>query len=162
MTMTASYHIDAPVEKVFDFFKDPASGDGTFGMEIREAKATEQGVGTYVGWRMKIAGIPWEGFEVITDCTPNTHITEKSSSAVVGTWEYSFEPDGAGTKVTLEHRPRALWALPPLGMLVDFTTTRMTRRYIRRVKQRLETRPSTAKGGRKPTAGAKRRRAASA
>ena len=141
MVMKVSYHIDAPVESVFDYFMDPASDTG-IGGEIVEAKMTKEGIGTYLHWRMKVAGVPvFEGFEVITDLVPNKHITEKSSRALVGTWEYSFEPEGAGTKVTMEHQPRSLWALPPLSSLVDLTTTRLSKSYIGRVKPKLEGQP---------------------
>lgn len=149
MVMKVSYHIEAPVESVFDFFKDPASDVDIMGTEVLEAKATQEGVGTYLNWRLKIAGIPWENFEVITDFQPNQHITEKSSSAIVGTWDYSFEPEASGTKVTMEHRPRSFWALPPLSNLVDYATTRMSHVYIGRVRAKLEAESAT-RGSRKP------------
>jgi hypothetical protein len=145
MVMKVSYHIDAPVEAVYEYFKDPASDSG-LGMEVLEAKKTKEGVGTYMSWRMKVAGVPvWQGLEVITDVQPNKHITEKSSSAMVGTWEYGFEPEGAGTRITMEHRPRSLWAVPPLANVVDAATTRLSRAYIGRAKQNLEARPATAR-----------------
>jgi hypothetical protein len=143
MVMKVSYHIDAPVESVYEYFKDPTS-DASFGLEVLEAKETKEGVGTFLSWRMKVAGIPlWQGLEVITDVVPNKHITEKSSSAMVGTWEYGFEPKGSGTKVTLEHRPRSFWALPPMANLIDLATTRLSRAYIGRVKAKLEARPGS-------------------
>lgn len=143
MAMKVTCHIDAPVESVFDYFKDPAS-DAGFGGEVVEAKKTEDGIGTYLHWRMRVVGVPvYEGFDVITDLVPNKHITEKSSRALVGTWEYSFEPEGSGTKVTLEHRPRSLWSLPLLSNLVDLTTTRLIKTYIGRVKPKLEGGPAS-------------------
>lgn len=146
MTMKVSYHIDAPVKTVFDYFMDPANDAGAPGYEVLEAKMTKEGVGTYVNWRIKIAGVPGpQGFEVVTGYQPNKHITEKSSSAIVGNWDYSFEREGTGTKVTLEHRSRALWGVPPLRNMIDFGTTRMSRLYIDRVKARLETQPVVEK-----------------
>ena len=133
-----SYHVDATVASVFDCFKDPTS-DAAVGGEVVEAKMTKEGIGTYLHWRMKLAGVPvYEGFEVITDLVPNKHITEKSSRALVGTWDYSFEPDRGRWKVTMEHRPRSLWVLPPLSNLVDLTTTRLSKTYIGRVRPKLE------------------------
>ena len=160
MAMKVSYHIDAPVESVFDFFKDPTSDTSFSRMEVLESKMTKEGVGTYLSWRVRIAGVPWEGLEVITDLVPNQRITEKSSSAVVGTWEYLFEPEGSGTRVTMEHRPRSLWALPLVSNVVDYGTTRMSRAYIARVKAALATKPAVP-GQRKPTATRPRKRAAS-
>lgn len=138
MVMKVSHHIEAPVEKVFDHFMDLSADSGMPRMEVLEAKATKEGVGTFMTWRVKLAGIPWTGLEVVTGYERNKHITEQSSSAMVGTWEYSFEPEGTGTKVTLVHRPRGLWAVPPLGMLVDYTTTRLTGMYVGRTKAKLE------------------------
>jgi hypothetical protein len=138
MVMKVSYHIDAPVKKVFDYFKDPASDTGP-GYELVESKMTEEGVGTYMNWRMRVAGIPiYEGIDVITDLVPDKHITEKSSRAMVGTWDYEFEPEGTGTKLTMTHRPRSFWALPPMSNLVDLTTTRLSKAYIGRVRATLE------------------------
>lgn len=144
MVMKVSYHIDAPVKTVFDYFKDPASDNG-LGYEVIEARKTEEGVGTYLNWRMKVAGIPvYDGFEIITDVVPDKHITEKSSRAMVGTWEYGFEPEGTGTKLTMVHRPRSFWALPPMSNLVDLTTTRLSKAYIGRVKATLEGKTAAA------------------
>jgi hypothetical protein len=138
MVMKVSYHIDAPVKTVFDYFVDPASDSGA-GFELIETRKTEEGVGSYANWRLRVAGIPvYDGFEIITDVVPDKHITEKSSRAMVGTWDYDFEPEGTGTKVTMTHRPRSFWALPPMSTLVDLTTTRMSKPFIGRVKATLE------------------------
>lgn len=145
MTMKVSYYIDAPVDAVFDYFKDPESDNG-LGYEVIESKMTEEGVGTYLVWRLKVAGIPlWRGMEVVTDVVPNRHITEKSSSAMVGTWEYMFEPEGLGTRLTMVHSPQSFWGLPPFANLVDYGTTRMSRLYIDRVRAKLEGKTPVAK-----------------
>jgi uncharacterized protein YndB with AHSA1/START domain len=159
-TMTAmTMHIEAPVETVFGYFKDPmALADlTTLDIEYDEVKETKEGTGTYFSWHSKIAGIPFEGFEVYTDVVPNQHITEKSSRAVMGTWDYSFEPEGTGTKVTMEHRQRSLWSLPPLTYAVDYLVPRMSQSFMDFVRTELErevTLPSQRKparsSGRKP------------
>jgi hypothetical protein len=138
--MRGIYHIEAPVETVFDFFIDPRKSADLLPVstQIREFKMTEQGTGTYTSYRNKIAGVPFEVFDVYTDVVPNKHITEKSSSSLVGTWDYSFEPEGTGTKLTMEHRSRSLWDLPPLRNLGDLVTARMNESFMRRVKDRIE------------------------
>jgi uncharacterized protein YndB with AHSA1/START domain len=137
---TTSLHIEAPVETVFGYFKDPtALADITvMDIEYYDVKQTDDGTGTHFSWRSKVAGIPFEGFEVYTDVVPNKHITERSSLAVMGTWDYSFEPEGTGTKVTMEHHPRSFWQLPPLTYLLDLATARMTASFAPRVKERIE------------------------
>lgn len=137
--MRGTYHIEAPVETVYGFFIDPRQFAGLFPpTEIRELKMTEEGTGTYTDYRTKIAGIPFEVFSVFTDVAPNKHITEKSSSAIVGTWEYGFEAEGTGTKVTMEHHSRSLWNVPPLRQLGDVIAARLNESYMRRVKERIE------------------------
>lgn len=139
--MRSSYHIEAPVEKVFDLFVDPKelSDLSAAGYEVDEVKVTEEGTGTYYSWHARMAGIPFKGFEVLTDVVPNKHITEKSSSAVVGTWDYTFEPEGTGTKLTMEHHSRSIWNLPPLRNLGDRVALRANESFMHRVRDRLET-----------------------
>lgn len=144
---TMTMYIDAPVEKVFRAFKDPvALADvSVMDTEMFDVKETRQGTGTFYSWRTRIAGIPVEGFDVYTDVVPNKHITEKSSNAFVGTWEYDFEPEGNGTKVTMEHRSRSFWGLPPFSYLIDLATSRMSASFMPKVKERLEAGPKSAK-----------------
>jgi hypothetical protein len=106
--------------------------------EIRELKLTEEGTGTYTSYHTKFAGFPLDVFSVFTDVVPNEHITEKSSSAMVGTWEYDFEPEGTGTKVTMEHHSRSFWDLPPLRNIGDLITARANGAYMQRMKERIE------------------------
>ena len=163
MAAKMSFYIDAPVESVFDFFKDPNNqieSPPFSDMKVQDAKMTKEGVGTHYSWSIKMFGIPVNGFEVITDFEPNKHITEKSSNAMVGTWDYRFEPEGSGTKVTMEHRQRSLWAVPPLRNLTDFVTPRLSRSFIKAVKAELEATP-TVPSQRKPAATKPRKPAAS-
>ncbi len=142
--MRTVHHIEAPVEKVFDFFFDPRkSADmsaGGLGEEIRDVTFIEGGTGSHYSWRMKMGGItlPFEGFEVYTDVVPNKHLVEKSSSAMVGTWDFTFEPEGTGTKVISEHHSRSLWSKPPLRSLVAFVEPRLSDAFMRQMKKRLE------------------------
>lgn len=137
--MRSTFHIEAPVETVFDFFLDPRKSADLFPeTEIRELRMTEDGTGTYTDYHTKLAGISFDAFSVYTDVVPNKHITEKSSSAMVGTWEYDFEPEGTGTRLTMEHRSRSFWDLPPLRTLGDLFASRMNEPYMQRVKERIE------------------------
>ena len=137
--MRESFHIDAPVETVFDFFVDPdRSADLYPNVQILEYKRTQEGAGTYISYHAKLAGIPFDSFSVLTDWVPNKHLTEKSSSAIVGTWDYTFEPEGKGTKVTMEHHSRSVWNLPGVRNLGDLVTARMNESFMRKVKGRIE------------------------
>lgn len=140
--MKRSIHIEAPVETVFDAFKDPAKfmdlGPGD--TQVDEVKITKEGVGTYMSWHAKIGGLPvMRGFDVYTDVVPNKHITERSSNPLVGTWDYDLEPEGSGTKLTMEHHPGSFWRIPPLRNLVELVVERMNDSFMPRVKDALET-----------------------
>ncbi len=136
--MKGSIHIEAPVETVFGFFfdsfKDPAKladlapGD----TQYDDVKVTKEGVGTYMSWHAKIAGLPMRGFDVVTDVVPNKHISQRSSNAMVGTWDYDFEPEGSGTKLTLEHHWGSFWGIPPLSNLMDLPLERMNASFMAR------------------------------
>lgn len=165
--MKQSIYIQAPVETVFDHLMDPRNDIDLMPIdsEVIEFKPTEEGIGTYTRYRSKIAGIPFEMFDVVTDMVRNEHITSKSSNAGEGTWEYTFEPEGAGTRLTLEHQPRSFWRLPLLGNVMDMTTSRMTASFMPKLKARIEAEARKQKADlprqRKPAAGKARKPATS-
>ena len=140
--MKRSIHIDAPVETVFDSFKNPATfmDLSPIDAQVDDVKVTKEGVGTYMSWHTKIAGLTvMRGFDVYTDVVPNKHITDRASNALVGTWVYDFEPEGSGTKLTMEHHPGSFWRVPPLRNLMDLATERMNDSFMARVKAAIET-----------------------
>ncbi len=137
--MRGTYYIEAPVEKVFEFFLDPRLLADLFpSAEIREVIKTSEGAGTYTSYRTKIFGVPFNVFSVYTDVVPNKHITEKSSSALVGTWEYTFEPHASGTTLIMEHHSRSIWNLPLVRNLGDLVAARLNETFVRRVSERIE------------------------
>jgi len=58
----------------------------------------------------------------------------------------------------MEHRPRSLWALPPLKQLVDYGTVRMSGVYADELKSRIEA-EAALPSQRKPAATKPRKRA---
>jgi hypothetical protein len=140
MAYRASFHIDATVSTVFDFFRDPDNFSQVEPgqIEFKDVVLTEEGVGTHYTWATKIAGIPFEGFDVYTEYIPNERITDRSSSALEGTWTYTFAPDGSGTRLTVENRGRSIWSLPPLRQLLDLVAAKTHRPRFERLKAVLE------------------------
>ncbi len=138
MTMRRVMHIEAPVETVFAFFMDPANYRDMGPFELLDMKVTKEGIGTWYSWRSKIAGIPVEGFEVVTDIVPNQHITERSSHAFFGTSDYAFEPEGSGTQMTMTTRAASFWRFPPLAQLLTLGQSAMVDRYMPRIKAKIE------------------------
>ncbi len=146
--MKHSIHIEAPVERVFDFvfgyYKDRAKAQALadlmgFKTWIDDVKPTKEGVGSFASWHMKFAGLPVRGFTVVTDVDRPKHLTERVSSAMPGTWDSDFEPEGSGTKLTMEHHPGSFWRIPPLHNLMDLVTARMNDTVMRRLKDTIET-----------------------
>jgi uncharacterized protein YndB with AHSA1/START domain len=145
--MKRSIHIEAPVEKVFDHVKDPRyMPEGvTTPFEITDVKLTGEGVGTYYRWVSKTPVLRFEGFDVYTEFVPNQRITDRSSSSVAGDTTISFEPEGSGTKLTMESHPRSFWRFLPLRELTDVVKGTMGERLLSAVKAEMEaTRPVRA------------------
>jgi hypothetical protein len=140
MTATLSVHIEAPVTAVFDLFRNPANWqDVAEGVEFTGVHVTREGLGTHYTWRARFAGVTVEGFDVFTEFIPDRRITDRSSLSLEGTWTYTFEPEGSGTKLTLTNRGRGLWRLPLLRTLLDHMTVKSHERVLTRLKNRLET-----------------------
>lgn len=140
MTYHQSIHIGAPVTTVFDSFRDPGNWarQEPEGVQFRDVKLTQEGLGTHYSWAAKLAGVPFEGFNVFTEFIPNQRITDRSSSSLEGTWTYSFEPDGSGTKLTVENQVGSVWRLPLLESLLDRLTAKTHEPLFAMVKALLE------------------------
>jgi uncharacterized membrane protein len=138
--MKRSIHIEAPVEKVFDFFKDPRNVPEGFAeaFAIKDVKLTEEGVGTYYSWASKTPGLRFEGFDVYTEFIPNQRITDRSSSGLPGDSTVSFEPEGSGMRLTMETHHRSFWRIPPLRELVEWGQGQIAARYLSAVKAQME------------------------
>ncbi len=138
--MKRSIHIEAPVEKVFDTVKNPryVPEGVTMAFEVTDVKLTGEGVGTYYRWASKTPVLRFEGFDVYTEFVPNQRITDRSSSSVVGDITISFEPEGSGTKLTMEGHPRSFWRFPPLRQLTDLVKGMTAERFLPAVKAEME------------------------
>jgi hypothetical protein len=142
VTATSSVYVDAPVEAVFDFFRDPGNWqDAQRGITFCEVHLTEEGTGSFYTWRARVAGVTVEGFDVFTEFVPNQHITDRSSLAFEGTWTYSFTAEGSGTRVTLQNQARGLWRLPVLERVVDALAVAGHRPVLTALRAKLEATP---------------------
>jgi carbon monoxide dehydrogenase subunit G len=140
MTYEHSLHIEAPVATVFDFFRDPsnwAALAAADGVEFIDVVVTREGVGTHYAWRARLLGLRLEGLNVFTDVVPDRLITDRSSSSLEGTWSYRFEPEGAGTRLTVENRVGATW-LRPFERLLDRVAARTHEPRFAALKAMLE------------------------
>ncbi len=140
MAYRQSIHIEAPVEKVFDWFRDPSNWHSVApkGIEFKDVRLTQEGLGTHYSWVAKIAGFPLEGFDVFTEFIPNQRIRDRSSSSLEGTWTYLFEPDSSGTMLTVENRVRSFWRIQPLARLLDWAAAKTHQPRFAKMKEMLE------------------------
>lgn len=102
-----SVHVDAPVEKVFDYVKDPAHFYAAMPAGKHEknvlgnVKVAPEGVGTTYEWTAREFGIKVSGVMTREEYVVNERIVDRSSTGPIWTW--TFEPDGAGTTLTLAY-----------------------------------------------------------
>lgn len=154
MTVTRSWHVDAPVETVFDFFKDPGKWEKVALFDLKDVKVTKDGVGTNYEWNYKLGALRLGGFEVLTEVEPYKRIVERSSMSMVGKWFYTFRPEGKGTRVTIGVQPRSFWSIPPLARLVEMGVARMGEtampRYIEAMESPTKEQKTQRKRQRKP------------
>lgn len=138
MAARQSFYIDAPVETVFDYIKDPNQQREAALYDLHDVKVTKEGVGTHFAWSFKVAGLRLEGFEVLTEVVPHKHITERSSVALTGRWDYDLEPEGTGTRLTITLQPQSFWRLPPLDRLVGLAFPRVSKAVMSRWVKAIE------------------------
>lgn len=148
MVAKKSFYVDAPVETVFDFIKDPNHQREVALYDLHDVKVTKEGVGTHFTWSFKVAGLRFEGFEVFTEVVPNKHIAERSSVSMAGRWEYDFEPEGTGTRLTVTLQPQSFWRFPPLDRLVGLAFAQMSKavmpRWVKAMEEAAKSQPTPA------------------
>ncbi|HRY10038.1 MAG TPA: hypothetical protein P5544_08690 [Candidatus Nanopelagicales bacterium] len=105
---------------------------------IRDDSSHPRRTGTHYTWTARIAGITLEGLDVFTEFVQDRRITDMSSSALEGTWTYGFEPDGSGTRLTIENRSRSFWRIRPLEQILDLLAAKTHEPRFERMKRILE------------------------
>lgn len=140
MVYRDSFFIGVPVSKVFDFFRDPSNFAGAVSgkIEFTDVVLTEDGLGTYYSWSTTVAGIRLKGSDAYTEFVSDSLITDRSSNTLEGTWTYTFEPEGTGTRLTVENRSRGVWNVPPVRQLLDLAAAKTHRPRFERIKAMLE------------------------
>ena len=95
--------INAPVEKVFAYIKDPSNNVEWIPsqIEVTDLTRTEEGVGSHYRWVYKLAGMRFEGDSTCTEYVPNQRLVTESKGGIVSTWTYAFQPHDGGTRLNL-------------------------------------------------------------
>jgi uncharacterized protein YndB with AHSA1/START domain len=130
-------HIEAPVEKVFAFFADPRSTEKIDpNSVIDEVTVTSDGASYRGSWKMAGVTAHWSGR--ITVAAPNERIVEEGAGHLMGTFVYSFAPEGTGTRVRVEHTPADIGRIPVVGSAIERVRPHLARRFMPRTKAYLE------------------------
>lgn len=144
MSAAQSAYIEAPVERVFDWFRNPGNWLASLNPDSRreettQVHVTEEGLGTFHVWAMKpLPGVRFEPFAVCTEFVPNQRIVDRWSLPFYGTYTYTFDAEGSGTRVTLQRHPRGLWRRWPLDKLVDQFEGPSNEKFLGKLKEFME------------------------
>lgn len=141
LPVTHSVYIEAPVDRVFDFWRDPRNQFSLAPDDraaLTDVKLTEDGVGTYYSLTATLAGATLESFVVFTEVIPNRRIVDRSSMALHGTATYVFEPEGSGTRMVMEWQPRSVWRLWPFASLAARFMAARHDHVFQKLKETLE------------------------
>lgn len=92
--------INAPVEEVFDYWKNPENQPEVWPslVEVKDVQKPP-GVGSTWKWVYKLAGIRFEGQSENVEFIPNQKIVDKSSGGIESTFTWEFKPENDGTRL---------------------------------------------------------------
>lgn len=116
---TRSIAIDAPVEHVFDYWKDPGNWPEVWPSMVKTAvmDLTPEGTGTRHEYEYKMAGVHFKGTGVFTMVAPGQRIVSESSGGIESSFDWTFEPEGDGTRMTVQVEYTI--PIPVLGKLAE-------------------------------------------
>ena len=110
--------IKAPVEKVFNYMTEPTDLPEIWPsmVETRDVKKLPNG-GTNFHWIYKMAGMRFEGDNETKEFVPNQHVVTENKGSIPSTFDWTYQPDAGGTKLTV-HAEYTV-PVPLLGKLAE-------------------------------------------
>jgi uncharacterized protein YndB with AHSA1/START domain len=148
ITATRSIYIEAPVEKVFDFYKNPTNWAETapawLDATYMDVKLTPKGTGTTFSYKGKMVGVvDMEGTGELIEVVPNRRIVMQATDPVQKTPEtmtFLFEPVGSGTTMTMvdEREPMRIERIPLVGRLAEWVVDELGSRWMHVLKAKME------------------------
>ena len=116
--ITKTIHINAPVEKVFEYATQPANLVEFWPsmIEVKDIHAGE-GVGDHYDCVYKMAGMKFEGRSECTEFAKNERLVVKNTGGIPSTFVWRYMPENGGTKVTMEAEYTV--PVPLLGKLAE-------------------------------------------
>lgn len=140
-----SIHVDVPVEKAFNFMRDPLNWESLHpAFAVRDANLTPEFVGSSLAFAVVEHRMRFEGRMEWTEFVPNERIGIKETGFCEGAYAWTFEPEGQGTKITTagEYTHARVWPIPLAGRVWEWLVlkgeAREAKAPLRMVKARLE------------------------
>lgn len=96
-----SVTIDAPVEHVFAYLRDPTSNLEWLPGMMEVTRVSGEGVGARFSWVYRMAGITLEGESTALEFVPNERFVTESKSSIISTWTWDFASKDGGTRIDL-------------------------------------------------------------
>ena len=119
MTKIAKHiDIDAPVEKVFDFMKDPENLLEIWPsmVDVKNVKELPEGGVTY-DWTYKMAGMKFNGSSVTTETVENERSVVVNEKGIPSTFVWEYRPHNGGMALDVEIEYKV--PTPVLGKLAE-------------------------------------------
>jgi uncharacterized membrane protein len=123
-----SVHVDAPLERVFAYLRDPMSNLEWLPGMIKVTKVSGEGVGARFRWVYRMAGIALEGESTALEFVPNERFVTESKSGILSTWTWDFASKDGGTKIDLT--VDYVVPIPVLGKLAEAVVVKQNERVL--------------------------------
>jgi uncharacterized membrane protein len=123
-----SVQIDAPVERVFAYLRNPMSNLEWLPGMMEITQVSGEGVGARFRWVYKMDGIALEGESTALEFVPNERFVTESKSGIASTWTWGFVPTNGGTRVDLA--VDYVVPIPVLGRLAEALVVKQNERVL--------------------------------
>ena len=140
--MTDSIYIDAPVERVYDYYKDPSNwaeiAPSWLHTEYTNLKLTPEITGTTFDTLGKVPGLPpMKGSAEFIDAEPNRRLVGRFGTE---TMTFLFEPVGSGMVLTVldEREKLAVERVPLVGRLAEWVVDQLGVQWMHVLKAKME------------------------
>lgn len=158
MTFSWTVTINAPVEQVFNYLRDPENMWHYPDVKIAEVKVAPGGVGTTVRTEFPLPGLKYLGItgNVVSETielVPDRRIVVKSTPSMGalfkfdGTWTWTFEPENRGTKLIVDYAELASWPVYVFDRLSEKRQNTEMNAWLADVKAVLEAPPGLSGNG---------------
>jgi uncharacterized membrane protein len=134
--------IDAPLERVFAYLKDPMSNLEWLPGMMEVTKVSGEGVGARFRWVYKMAGLALEGESTALEFVPNKRFVTESKSGIVSTWNWDFAPNDGGTRIDLT--VDYVVPIPVLGKLAEAVVVKQNERVLDTALENIRSRMENA------------------